>query len=275
MTAKDAMMVFASPRAAAALIGVFGLLLALLVLLPMVLVVLSAFALNWTMTILPAAYTLKWFELLKLRQLSPIMSSLAIAGLVGAASAIFGTYAAYVVKRKQPPGAGVLDALLMTPIALPTVVIGLSLLVAFHRPPLMLTGTPLIVGLAHFLIVFPFTYRSVAGVLDTLDPRFEEVAASLGAGEATTVARVVVPLVAPGILSGFILSFALSMGELGATSMVYPAAFRTMPITIYGLVERGFYAQGAAMSVILLAVGFAALVALYVLQGRLKQIIQG
>lgn len=269
------MALFAGPRAAAAVLGVFGLVLALLVLLPMALVVLSAFAADWTMTILPAAYTLRWFELLKLRQLSPIMSSLVIAAAVGAASAAFGTYAAYVVKRKRPAGAPVMDALLMTPIALPTVVVGLSLLIAFHRPPVMLTGTPLIVGLAHFLIVFPFTYRSVAGVLDTLDPRYEEVAASLGAGEATTVVRVVVPLVAPGILSGFILSFALSMGELGATSMVYPAAFRTMPVSIYGLVERGFYAQGAAMSVILLAVGFAALVSLYVLQGRLRQLTQG
>jgi 2-aminoethylphosphonate transport system permease protein len=253
------------------LIGAFGLVVALLVLLPMTLVVLSAFAAQWTMTILPSTYTLRWFELLQLRQLGPILGSLTIAALVGAASALFGTYAAYVVTRKRPPAAGVMDALLMTPIALPTVVIGLGLLVAFHRPPLMLTGTPLIVALAHFLIVFPFTYRSVTGVLEGLDPRYEEVAASLGAGEPTIIGRVVVPLAAPGILSGFILSFALSMGELGATTMVYPPAFRTMPVTIYSLVERGFYAQGAAMSVILLAVGFAALVSLYFLQGRLSR----
>ena len=268
------MTIFAGRASAAALIAVFGLVLTLLVLLPMILVVLSAFAASWTMTILPTAYTLRWFELLHLRQLTPIMSSLTIAAIVGAASALFGTYAAYVVKRKRPGGAGVMDALLMTPLALPTVVVGLSLLIAFHRPPLMLTGTPLIVALAHFLIVFPFTYRSVAGVLEALDPRFEEVAASLGATETTSFTRIVLPLVAPGILAGFILSFALSMGELGATSMVYPAAFRTMPISIYGLVERGFYAQGAAMSVVLLAVGFAALVSLYLLQARLKQLSQ-
>jgi len=265
---------FAGRGATATLVAAFGLVLALLVLLPMALVVLSAFAADWTMTILPAAYTLRWFKLLHLRQLDPIVGSLTIAVLVGAASALFGTYAAYVVTRKRPGGAAVVDALLMAPIALPTVVIGLALLVAFHRPPVMLTGTPLIVGLAHFLIVFPFTYRSVAGVLEGLDPRYEEVAASLGAGEATIVARVVVPLVAPGILSGFVLSFALSMGELGATTMVYPPAFRTMPIAVYGLVERGFYAQGAAMSVVLLAVGFAALVSLYLLQGRLKRMIE-
>jgi len=266
--------VFEGRWATSMLIGAFGLALVLLILLPMALVVLSAFASEWTMTILPAAYTLRWFELLQLRQLDPILASLTVASLVGVASALFGTYAAYIVTRKRPAAAGVIDALLMIPIALPTVVIGLALLIAFHRPPLMLTGTPLIVALAHFLIVFPFTYRSVAGVLEGLDPRYEEVATSLGAGEATTIVRIVVPLVAPGILSGFILSFALSMGELGATSMVYPPSFQTMPVAIFGLVERGFYAQGAAMSVILLVVGFAALVSLYVLQGRLRRFVQ-
>jgi len=266
--------VFEGRGATALLIGVFGIALALLVLLPMGLVVLSAFAAEWTMTILPATYTLRWFELLQLRQLAPIAGSLTVAAAVGAASCLFGTYAAYVVTRKRPAAAGVIDALLMLPLALPTVVIGLALLIAFHRPPVMLTGTPLIVALAHFVIVFPFTYRSVAGVLEGLDPRYEEVAASLGAGEATTVARVVVPLVAPGILAGLILSFALSMGELGATSMVYPPSFQTMPVTIFGLVERGFYPQGAAMSVILLVVGFAALVSLYLLEARLKRFIQ-
>jgi 2-aminoethylphosphonate transport system permease protein len=267
------MTMFAGPGAAALVLGTFGLALTLLVLLPMTLVILSAFAARWTMTILPATYTLRWFELLRLRQLDPIVASLTIAAGVGAASAFFGTYAAYVVTRKRPAGAAALDALLMLPVALPTVVIGLALLVAFHRPPVMLTGSPLIVALAHFVIVFPFTYRSVAGVLEGLDPRYEEVAASLGAGEATIVARVVVPLVAPGILSGFILSFALSMGELGATSMVYPPSYSTMPVAIFELVERGFYAQGAAMSVILLGVGFAALVSLYALQGRLRRFV--
>jgi len=81
---------------------------------------------------------------------------------------------------------------------------------------------------------------------------------------------VVLPLVLPGMLSGFVLAFCLSIGELGATLMVYPPGFSTVTLAIYALALRGFYYQAAALSVVMLAVSFAALLLLSQLRTRMR-----
>jgi 2-aminoethylphosphonate transport system permease protein len=239
--------------------GCFLLFLVLLVGLPLLMVVLSGFTSTWTMTMFPTGFTFRWFEVIKARYFDSIVMSLGTAVVASLASVALGTYAAYVLKRRRVPAPGLWDALLMYPIALPSVVVGLALLIAFHKPPVVLTGGPIIVVLAHFLIVFPFVLRTVSAVLEGLDPRYEEAAMSLGATETQAFLKVVLPLASPGIVSGFVLSFCLSIGELGATMMVYPPSYETMTVSIYNLAERGFYYQSSAMSVILLLVAFVSL----------------
>jgi 2-aminoethylphosphonate transport system permease protein len=256
--------------ATALLGGAFIAFVGLLMLLPLLMVVLSAFASTWTMTMFPTALTTRWFEVIHARYVDAILLSLAVAVTASTAAACLGTYAAYVLRRRKVPGAALWDALLMYPIALPSVVMGLALLIAFHRPPVVLTGGPLIIVLAHFLIVFPFVLRTVSAVLDGLDPRYEEAAMSLGATERQAFVKIVLPLAAPGIVSGFILSFCLSIGELGATMMVYPPSYATMTVSIYTLAERGFYYQSSAMSVILLLVAFVCLAIFSRLLARIR-----
>jgi len=110
----------------------------------------------------------------------------------------------------------------------------------------------------------------VSAVLHGIDPRLEEAAVGLGASEAGAFFRVVLPLVLPGMLSGFVLAFCLSIGELGATLMVYPPGFSTVTLAIYALALRGFYYQAAALSVVMLAVSFAALLLLSQLRTRMR-----
>ena len=93
----------------------------------------------------------------------------------------------------------------------------------------------------------------VSAGLARLSPDFEQVASSLGARPAYRLWHVTLPLLAPYLVAAFGLSFALSMGELGATVMVYPPGWVTLPVSIFSLTDRGDIFAGAALTMILVA----------------------
>jgi len=126
----------------------------------------------------------------------------------------------------------------------------------------LLNGTTTIVVLAHFILVSAFTFGSVSAGLARLSPDYEEIAASLGAGPVYLLRRITLPLLAPYLIGAFSLSFALSMGELGATMMVYPPGWVTLPVGIFGLTDRGEVFAGAALTILLIAVTLAVLLGL-------------
>ena len=137
-----------------------------------------------------------------------------------------------------------------------------GLLVTFSQRPLLLNGTTAIVILAHFVLISAFSFGNVSAGLARLPPDYEEVASSLGARPSYRLFKVTLPLIAPYLIAAFGLSFALSMGELGATVMVYPPGWVTLPVAIFGLTDRGDIFSGAALTMILVAATLALLVGL-------------
>jgi len=133
----------------------------------------------------------------------------------------------------------------------PSVSVGLGLLVAFSQPPVLLNGTTLIVLIAHFVLISAFTYGNVSAGLARLPADFEQVAESLGARPLYRLRRVTLPLVTPYLIAAFSLSIALSMGELGATVMIYPPGWVTMPVGIFALSDRGAIFDAAALTMLL------------------------
>ncbi|HET6240275.1 MAG TPA: ABC transporter permease subunit [Acetobacteraceae bacterium] len=174
----------------------------------------------------------------------------AIASLV---ALIAGAWAALALRTMQVVPRHVLDMLFFVPNAVPSVSVGLGLLVAFSRPPVLLNGTTLIVVIAHLVLISAFTYGNVSAGLSRLPPDVEQVAESLGATPAYRLRRVTLPLLTPYLLAAFSLSFAMSMGELGATVMVYPPGWVTMPVGIFALTDRGAAFDGAALTMVLAA----------------------
>ena len=162
----------------------------------------------------------------------------------------------------------VFDLFFFMPSAVPSVSVGLGLLVAFSRPPLLLNGTTAIVILAHLVLVSAFTYSNVGAGLARLSPDYEQQAESLGARPFYKLRRITLPLLLPDLLAAFSLSFALSMGELGATMMVYPPGWVTMPVGIFALTDRGDVFDGAALTVILTLATLAVLGALALVPTR-------
>ena len=154
------------------------------------------------------------------------------------------------------------------PIAVPSVAIGLGLLIAFNARPLLLGGTRWIVILAHFVLVLAFAFSAVSAALDRLDPALGQAAESLGAGPGRVLFRVTLPLLLPALGAAAGLAVALSMGELGATVMVYPATWKTLPVTIFGLTDRGQAFQAAASTTMLLLVTLVVLITLGRIRGR-------
>jgi 2-aminoethylphosphonate transport system permease protein len=171
--------------------------------------------------------------------------------IASAVALVSGTWAALALRRQRPLPKRFLDAVFFIPSAVPSVSVGLGLLVAFSRPPVLLNGTTLIVLIAHFVLVSAFTYGNVSAGLARLPVDFEQVAESLGARPFYRLRRVTLPLVAPYLIAAFSLSFALSMGELGATVMVYPPGWVTMPVGIFALSDRGAIFDAAALTMVL------------------------
>jgi sulfate transport system permease protein len=196
--------------------------------------------------------------------------TLVISLLVAAIGALMGTLVAWVLVRDQFPGKRVINALIDLPFALPTVVAGLTLL-ALYGPDspfgVHLAYTRAAVVVALLFVTLPFVVRAVQPVLIELDKEVEEAAASLGASNATTFRRIVLPSLRPAILSGAALAFARSVGEIGSLLLIV-AKVQIASIVIFNDIESDAPHAAASMSVVLLALSLIVLVILRRLGGR-------
>lgn len=165
---------------------------------------------------------------------------------------VLGGWAALAAASLRKRGKRLLDALFILPVAVPSVVVGLAVLVAYSQPPVLLNGTRWIVILAHTVLVTAFAYQSVSAAVRRLDPMYEQAAAGLGASPARVLWRIRLPLLLPSLTSAAGLCFALSMGELSATMMLYPPDWTPLPVQIFAATDRGSLFTGAALAVVLM-----------------------
>ena len=190
--------------------------------------------------------------------------------LVAAIGAVMGTIVAWVLVRDQFPGKRFINALIDLPFALPTIVAGLTLL-ALYGPDspfgVHLAYTRAIVLLALLFVTLPFTVRSVQPVLIELDREVEEAAASLGASNATTFRRIIVPALRPAILSGAALAFARSVGEIGSLVLI-AGKVQIASIVIYADIESDAPRAAASLSLVLLVLSLVVLVLIRRIGGR-------
>nr|WP_221308731.1 ABC transporter permease subunit [Nocardiopsis mwathae] len=230
--------------------------------LPLLVVVAASFATSWSGAF-PTGFTVGHYAAATSGEsLQALTTSLATATTASVLALAVGTWAALAAHALARRGKRVLDALFMLPIAVPSVVVGLAVLVAFSRPPVLLNGTPWIVILAHTVLVTAFAYQSVSAAIVRLDPAYAQAAASLGATPAYILWRVKLPLLLPSLNAAAGLCFALSMGELSATMMLYPPDWVPLPVRIYAATDRGALFTGSAVAVVLMGTTLLVLLAL-------------
>ena len=227
------------------------LLFAVLYGLPIGVIALASISGQWN-GVLPSHMTLEHYvDALHGDSLEQLHVSLWTGFTASAVALVSGTWAALALRPLARVPKRLLDVVFFIPSAVPSVSVGLGLLVAFSRPPVLLNGTTAIVLIAHFVLISAFTYGNVSAGLARLPVDFEQVAESLGARPFYRLRRVTLPLVTPYLIAAFSLSFALSMGELGATVMVYPPGWVTMPVGIFALSDRGAIFDAAALTMVL------------------------
>ncbi|MEX3846073.1 MULTISPECIES: ABC transporter permease subunit [unclassified Paraburkholderia] len=219
--------------------------------LPVAMIALASVSGQWN-GILPSHLTLAHYaRVFHTDSADQLRVSVLTGALASAAALVSGTWAALALRGMKGMPRRVLDVVFFVPSAVPSVSIGLGLLVAFSQPPVLLNGTASIVFLAHFLLISAFTYGNVSAGLARLAPEYGEVAESLGARPFYQLTRVTLPLIAPYLLASFSLSFALSMGELGATLMIYPPGWVTLPVGIFALSDRGAIFDASTLTMVL------------------------
>ncbi|MFJ8631695.1 ABC transporter permease [Streptomyces sp. NPDC093568] len=229
--------------------------------LPLLVVLGASFATNWS-SVLPSGFTTgNYSSATRGEALQALTTSLLTAAAASLLALTTGTWAALAAAGLKRRHRRVLDALFVLPVAVPSVVVGLAILVAFSQPPFLLNGTREIVILAHTVLVTAFAHQSVSAALARLDPAYEQAAASLGARPGYVLWRVRLPLLLPSLTAAAGLCFALSMGELSATMMLYPPDWTPLPVLIYAATDRGALFAGSALAVVLMTATLLALFA--------------
>jgi sulfate/thiosulfate transport system permease protein len=199
-----------------------------------------------------------------------------IAALV---NVVFGVIVAWVLVRYRFPGRRIVDAVVDLPFALPTAVAGISL-AAIYAPngwvgqllaPLgiKVAFTPLGITVALIFIGLPFVVRTVQPVMEEIDREVEEVAATLGANRFQTITRVILPALAPAVLTGFALAFARAVGEYGSVIFIagnIPYVSEIAPLLIIIRLEEFNYAGATAIAAIMLIISFLMLFVINLVQ---------
>jgi molybdate transport system permease protein len=207
--------------------------------------------------------------------LAALRLSLETASLATVVSLVLGVPLAWLLARTGFPGRRLVRALVTVPLVLPPVVGGVALLLVFGRRGLVGSWLDATVGVslpfttagvvvAEAFVAMPFLVISVEGALRGADDRYEEAAATLGAGRWTAFRRVTLPLIAPGVAAGAVLCWARALGEFGATITFagnFPGRTQTMPLAVYLALEQDLDAA-IVLSLVLLVVSVAILVAL-------------
>lgn len=255
-------------RGRATVLTIFALLVLVVFAAPIATVVAAALAGRWTGALPSQLGFGNFSRALSGEQAASLSVSLQTALLAGAISLVLGTWAALAARESPRWWRRVTAAVFHLPVAVPSVAIGLGVLIAFNQRPLLLGGTKWIVIVAHSVLVLAYAFSAVAAALDRLDPSYRRAAESLGAGGVRVLTRITLPLLLPALGAAAGLAIALSMGELGATVMVYPATWKTLPITIFAATDRGQVFDAAASTTLLVAVTLVVLLVLGRVRGR-------
>lgn len=229
-----------------------------------------------------------WHEFVQVgfsdRALAAYRLSFGTAAAAGIVNAFFGLLVAWVLVRYAFPGKRVISALVDLPFALPTAVAGIAL-TALYAPngwvgqyldPLgiKVAFTPVGIIIALVFIGLPFVVRSVEPVLADLGKDVEEAASTLGANRVQTFTRVILPAIAPALLTGFALAFARGVGEYGSVIFIsgnMPGRTEIAPLLIVTQLEQYAYEGATAIATVMMIASFAVLLLINLIQAHARR----
>ena len=184
---------------------------------------------------------------------------------------ILGILVSYILVRKKGKVADLIDTLIMFPYVIPGSVLGIGLIVAFNRKPVILVGTAAIMIISYVVRKLPYTVRSGSAFLYQMDPFIEEASINLGVSPMKTFFTVTARMMLPGIMSGAVLSWITCINELSSSIMLYSGKTSTIAVAIYQEVTRMSDGTAAALATILTVTTILSLLIVFRLtKGKVK-----
>ncbi|RUT32778.1 sulfate ABC transporter permease subunit CysT [Arsenicitalea aurantiaca] len=242
----------------------------LIILIPLIALMLRAAGIG------PAGF---WAAATDPRVLASLRTSFTTALIAASINVVFGTLIAWVLVRYRFPGRRVFDAIVDLPFALPTAVAGIAL-TAIYAPSgsigalfaplgIRIAYTPIGIVIAMVFIGLPFVVRTVQPILEEVSREIEEASATLGANRFQTITRVILPGLAPAILTGFALAFARAVGEYGSVIFIagnIPFVSEIAPLLIVIRLEEFNYTGAAVIATVMLSISFLMLLFINLVQ---------
>ena len=221
------------------------------ILAPVIFVILISFSADSFVRFPPSGWSLKWYSGLFAHSSfrAALATSLEIASLVTCLAMLIGVPAAFAIVRMRKGREG-LYGLLTAPQLMPSVVLGLALLLVFAPNHLVATKSGVVI--AHLVITLPFVIRVLVTAFGAVTRDYEDAAATLGASPAVVFRRITLPLIVPGLLSAGAIAFIVSFDETVVTIFLSGPRFTTLPVEIYNYVSYKTDPLIAALSTFLL-----------------------
>jgi putative spermidine/putrescine transport system permease protein len=214
---------------------VVGIVLAL-VIGPILVVIIAAFSSGESLSFPPPGFSLRWFieffRIAEMRNAFLLSIVLAVASAFGAAA--IGLLGAVYVSRHRNTFSAILQMLIMAPLVFPALILGLALLLLYKTVNMsVLPG----LFIAHVVVCLPYAFRSVLTSLQSFDTTLEEAGQSLGAGPVRSFLLITMPIIWPGVLSGWLFAFVVSFGELNTALFLTGPGIVTLPIEIFSYLQ--------------------------------------
>lgn len=246
---------------------VFHLLFVVFMLAPLAIVCIVAFTPEGYLSLPTRGPSLRWFRAIFAYPefLRAFYASFWLAALSSSVAITLAVPAALAIARYRFPGREAITALFMSPLMVPHVVLGIAFLRFFSQIGLSGTFTGLV--LSHVIVILPFALRLVLAASYGIDRRIEHAAISLGADTLTVFRRVTLPLILPGVVSGWLLAAINSFDEVTMTVFIASPATTTLPVRMFLYIQDNIDPLIAAVSACLIALTAGLLLALDRLYG--------
>ncbi len=206
------------------------------------------------------AWTLQHYHVIFTEGLKAIRDTLIIGGIGMPLGGLFGILVGYLVAKKSFPGRQAMEVVSMINYSLPGTIVGIAYLMAFNDPPIVLTGTALIIVACYVFRYSPTGIRATVATLQQIDPSIEEASESLGAKSGTTFRRITLPLILPAFFAGLGVVFIRSMTAISATIFLVSINWTLITVRILENITELSLGPAAAFSVLVVVIVFVVIV---------------
>ena len=244
-------------------LAAFVALVAAFLMLPTLIVIPMSFTSGRSLSFPPSGFSLRWYQALldDPTWLESFFNSIQVAVLTAICATVLGTAAALGIHRGRIPGRALVALLVRAPLVVPYVVVGIAVYSVFLR--WHLTSSLAGFVLAHTALAVPYVMMAVTPLLNSLDHRLEQAAATLGAPPFTVFRKVTLPALVPGMVTGAFFSFIVSFDEVVVAIFLGGAGFQTLPIRMWSGVRVSIDPSIAAVATVLILTSSVVLLAAY------------